>query len=578
MVRHNGVRRRQLPLPALVRAVAPFALNLGYALDRGRRFVRPPVTVTPPPAGVRFRRNVPIRLRDGTVLRANVFLPAGAGRYPVLVCAHPYGKDNLPRRWHFGYRLPFQYRLVRLGAPYRISAWTSWEAPDPAFWAPRGYAVVNVDLRGFGRSGGVSALFSDAEAQDYYEIIEWAAAQPWSNGRIGLNGVSYLAISQWKVAALRPPHLAAICPWEGFSDLYRDFARPGGIREDGFLPLWSRVLRRSGRLRDDLREQQLARPLWDGWWAAHTPALERIEVPALICASFSDHCLHSRGSFTAFQRIVSPQRWLYTHRGNKWTSYYAPEALDFQCRFFDHFLKGAANGMPEVPAVRLEVRETGAAVHGVLREPVWPLAATRWTPLHLHPDGTLHERAAPAAGTLRFAARGGSAACVWTVPDDLELAGPMALRLWVECRGAADANLFVGVRKLRGAREIGFEGSYGFNRDLVTRGWLKLSHRRLDAERSTPWQPVHQHTLAEPVRPGAVVPVEIALLPSATLFRRGETLRLEVRGESFFGWNPLVGQFPERYEPSPRGTILLHCGGRYGARLLVPLTSQGDAG
>jgi predicted acyl esterase len=536
-----------------------------------RRFVRPPIKVVPPPPGVRFLRDVPIPLRDGTVLRANVFRSATAGRYPVLVCAHPYGKDNLPRRHRFGYRLSMQYRFVRMGAPFQISAWTSWEAPDPAFWVSRSYVVVNVDLRGFGRSQGEGSLLSDAEARDYYEIIEWAAAQPWSSGRIGLNGVSYLALSQWKVAALRPPHLAAICPWEGFSDLYRDFARPGGVREDGFFRLWTALLRRSGRLRDDPRKEQLARPLWDDWWAAHTPALERIEVPALICGSFSDHCLHSRGAFAAFQRIASAQRWLYTHRGGKWATYYSPEALAFQLRFFDHFLKGAANGMPEVPPVRLEVRETGSVVRAVRQEPAWPLPTTRWTPLHLHPDGTLREHPAPAAGAVRFAARGGSAAFDWTVPNDLELTGPMALRLWVECRGAADANLFVGVRKLRGAREVGFEGSYGFNRDLVTRGWLKLSHRQLDAERSTAWQPVHTHTLAQPLQPGELVPIEVELLPSATLFRRGETLRLELRGEPFFPWNPLVGQFPARYERSPRSTIVLHCGGRFDARLLVPL-------
>jgi predicted acyl esterase len=536
-----------------------------------RRALRPPVAVTRPPNSVRFLRDVSIPVRDGTTLRANVFRPEAAGRYPVIICAHPYGKDNLPRRSPFGYLLGLQYRLVRVSGSYRLSAWTSWEAPDPAFWVPRGYVVVNVDLRGFGRSDGEASLLSDAEARDYYDVIEWAAAQPWSSGRIGLNGVSYLAISQWKVAALQPPHLRAICPWEGFTDVYRDLAYPGGIREDGFFRLWSAMVRRSGRVRDDLRKEQVARPLWGGWWAAQTPALEQIQVPALICASFSDHCLHSRGSFAAFQRIGSAQRWLYTHRGGKWATYYSPEALAFQLRFFDHFLKGAENGMPAVSPVRLEVRETGASPYAVRAERAWPLPATRWTAMRLHPDGTLREGPAPAAGTRRFAARGGRASFAWTIPSDLEVTGPMALRLWVECRGAPDAHLFAGVRKLRGTREVGFEGSYGFNRDLVTRGMLKLSHRELDTERSTPWQPVHRHETALPVQPGQVVPVDVELLPSATHFRRGETLRLDVQGEPLFSWNPLVGQFPARYEPSPAGTIVLHSGGSYEAQLLFPV-------
>ena len=151
------------------------------------------------------------------------------------MCARPYGKDRLPTRSPSGYRPPPQYRMIRQPKRVTFSAWTTWESPDPASWVPRGYAVVNCDLRGFGTSDGRGNLLTDAEAQDIHDLIEWAGTQPWSNGKVGMNGVSYLAISQYKSAALRPPHLAAICPWEGFSDVFRDFARPGGIREDGFI-------------------------------------------------------------------------------------------------------------------------------------------------------------------------------------------------------------------------------------------------------------------------------------------------------------------------------------------------------
>jgi predicted acyl esterase len=135
------------------------------------------------------------------------------------------------------------------------------------------------------------------------------------------------------VAALRPSHLSAICPWEGLSDVYRDFARPGGIREDGFISLWSAGIKRGGRPSEDIQEEQIARPLRDEWWAARTPELARIEVPMLVCGSFSDQELHTRGSFRAFERVGSPYRWLYTHRGGKWAEYYSEEALIFQRRF-----------------------------------------------------------------------------------------------------------------------------------------------------------------------------------------------------------------------------------------------------
>ncbi|HZG63316.1 MAG TPA: CocE/NonD family hydrolase, partial [Rubrobacteraceae bacterium] len=191
--------------------------NWRYAIGRLRGIVAPPVEIMPPPSGICFEQDVEVAVRDGTVLRVNVFRPERGGRYPVIMCAHPYGKDKLPKRGPFGYKPPPQYRMLRQPNAVTWSAWTSWEAPDPAYWVPRGYAVVNCDLRGFGTSDGRGSLFTDAEAQDIYDLIEWAGTQPWSNGKVGMNGVSYLAISQYKVAALRPSHLAAICPWEGFS-------------------------------------------------------------------------------------------------------------------------------------------------------------------------------------------------------------------------------------------------------------------------------------------------------------------------------------------------------------------------
>lgn len=217
---------------------------VGYALRRLPGLLRPPVSVYEPAAGsVSVLRDVPVVVRDGAALRVNVVLPAAGGRFPVLMSAHPYGKDNLPARRGRGWRVSVQYRMLRQTGPVRFSALTGWEAPDPAWWASQGYAVVNCDLRGAGTSEGSASLLSDQEGEDVYDLIEWAAAQPWSTGAVGLLGVSYLAISQWKAAALRPPGLKAICPWEGFTDAYRDLAYPGGIAEVGFTRLWSRALR-----------------------------------------------------------------------------------------------------------------------------------------------------------------------------------------------------------------------------------------------------------------------------------------------------------------------------------------------
>ena len=173
-----------------------------YALKRLQGIFFPPVRITAPPAGAVSERDLEVPMRDGVRLRANVYRPAAPGQYPVLVSLHPYGKDNLPRP---GWPLPM-FRMLRQTAPIELSAWTGWEAPDPAYWTARGYVVVNCDMRGFFRSEGqAEAMLSQQEGDDYYDLIEWAARQPWSSGKVGLTGVSYLCITQWRGAAYWSP-------------------------------------------------------------------------------------------------------------------------------------------------------------------------------------------------------------------------------------------------------------------------------------------------------------------------------------------------------------------------------------
>lgn len=542
-----------------------------YALSRLRGFVRTPVEVyEPEPGTVSVLRDVPVPTRDGTVLRVNVHLPRKLTDVPVpvLLCAHPYGKDKVPvrRKSRKGYALPFQYRVLRQPTRVRFSSLTTWEAPDPAWWTKQGFAVVNCDLRGAGRSDGVGSPLSDQEGEDVYDLIEWAAAQPWSTGAVGMVGVSYLAISQWKSAALQPPHLRAIVPWEGMTDPYRDLLHPGGIGETGFIKLWSRSLRDT-RIKYDLGKENSSRPRYDDWWRALVPTLDRIDVPALICGSFSDNNLHSRGSIRAFEQIGSVERHLYTHRGGKWATFYSDDALRTQLAFLDRHLRGGTG--QTLPRVRLEVRESRDRVVAVRDEAQWPPASTQWTPLYLH-DGGLRTEPAHSDGSIAFDTRRAAVRFGWTVPGDTEFTGPMALRLYIGA-DAADVDLFVGVEKWDGDRYIPFEGSYGFGRDRVSTGWLRASMRMLDESRSRPFDPVPTFTGSEPLRPGEIVPVDIPLGPSSTLFRGGEQLRLVVAGRWLWPRNPLTGQFPAAYERRSRGTCTLHWGPDRRARLLVPV-------
>ena len=532
-------------------------------------FRGPDVTVLPHPDGMITEWDVPVTVRDGAELRVNVFRPEGDAPVPVILSAHPYGKDNIPAK--SARRHPStQYRAFPQPHPIWFSEWTGWEAPDPATWVPRGYAVINADMRGAGTSGGIGELLSSQEHQDYHDLIEWAGTQPWSSGRVGLMGVSYLAISQYGAAATHPRHLAAICPWEGFSDVYRDLAYPGGVREDGFTIMWSALTARHTRMTQKMRPEFVARTERDTWYETHAPALERIDVPMLVCGSFSDHSLHTRGSFEAFRRVSSPQRWLYTHRDGKWSAFYSTEAVAARAAFFDHFLKGESNGWQNVPPVRLAVYDHGPDPVAVIGESRWPPADLEWSELHLDLAGNrLTDHPRGESMTAGFDLRNETLSLWWPVEQDVDLIGHCALRLWIGLEGTRDANLFIGVRKFRHGQECVFEGSYGFGFDMVTRGWQRVAHRELDEDLSTPWQPVHTHRRAEPLDAGEVVPVDIALRPHATRMRAGDALRLDIRGRWHYPRNPLTGQFPAGYLSSPAGRCVVYAGGAHDSRMLL---------
>jgi uncharacterized protein len=181
-----------------------------------------------------FERDLAVPMRDGVSLSANLFRPADGKPAPVVMSVTPYGKDKMRDRL-----ITFFMRLtgVRFGK-IKVSRFTGFEAPDPVYWVRNGYAVMQTDVRGMHKSQGHAGVLTDRDAEDYYDVIEWAASQPWCDGGVGLSGVSYLAMSQWRVAALRPPHQKAIIPWAAVSYLYRDLAFHGGIPETGFVPIW----------------------------------------------------------------------------------------------------------------------------------------------------------------------------------------------------------------------------------------------------------------------------------------------------------------------------------------------------
>ena len=522
-----------------------------------------------------MEKDVGVTMRDGVTLYVNVFRPREPGRYPVVMSADVYGKDAIGQENH--------ERFATHGS-VKTSLFTPFESPDPGYWVPHGYVVVKVALRGSSNSEGDLYPISSMEAQDYYELIEWAGSQSWSNGNVGLNGVSYLCMTQWPVAALTPPHLKAVIPWEGVSDMYRDWSFHGGIPETTFNGYWyENQLKRWGRNHriENLPEEIRKHPLIDDYWREKMPELAAVRMPMYVCASWSTQGLHTRGTLEGYKQAAAQHKWLEIHGRKEWETYYSREALERQRRFLDCFLKGIENDWMETPKVRLEVRER--FYDGVVRfEKEWPLERTRYTPLYLD-AATLALESDPVRQESKLAYRAAEGQAVFRMrfDADTELTGHMKLKLWVEEDGSDDMDLFVGIKKFdRRGQEMPFPDLNHIEHGQVASGWLRVSHRELDEERSTPGQPWLKHERLLKLKPGEIVACEVEILPSGTLFRAGESLALVVQGTEILSSQagpPLShGQSIARVrcghaDSVNRGRHILHTGGRFDSHLLVPV-------
>src|SRR3954469_8444217 len=325
--------------------------------------------------GMIIERDAAAPMRDGVRIFTDIFRPESEAPAPTLIAWAPYGKHS-PRGTY--------ERFHNFGSVKKewVSKYAAFEAPDPLYWTRNGYAVVNVDPRGLWHSEGDATFWSSDEARDIYDLIEWLAAQPWSNGKVGMSGVSYLAIMQWQVAALNPPHLAAINPYEGYSDSYRERARHGGIPEYNFMNTWLKSVTTSKGRVEDVRAMIEKHPLYDDYWKSKAPDLANIRVPAYVVASWCDQGLHTRGTIEGYKQMASAHKWLEVHSQKKWEYFLRPENVERQRVFFDHFLKGTSDEVLSWPKVRVEVREQ----HGkgrVRDENEFPIARTRYTPLYL---------------------------------------------------------------------------------------------------------------------------------------------------------------------------------------------------
>ena len=530
---------------------------------------RDPLMISETRDGMSIGWDVPIEMDDGLLLRADVFRPVAEGRYPVIMTHGPYAKG-------LAFQQTFKSMWDRMVAAHpdvpagSSNKYQNWEVVDPEKWVPDGYVCIRVDSRGAGRSPGYMDVWSPRETRDFHDCIEWAAAQPWSNGKVGLDGISYYAMNAWQVASLQPPHLAAMCVWEGAADFYRDVYRHGGIVNMMPLRWYPRQVvsvqhgvgergarsvvtgelvagpetladEELARNRGDLEKDVLSHPLDDEYYKARSPVWDKVTVPLLSANNWGGQGLHPRGNCEGYVRAASRQKWLECHGLAHWPHFYTDYGRLLQKRFFDFFLKGEKNGWDRQPPVQLQVRHPGEKF--VERhENEWPLARTQWTKFFLEPGGRGLQREAPAAETSIAFETTGDGVTFSTPPLDepLEITGPVACKLFLSS-ATIDADIFVVLRIFApDGKEVTFQGALD-PRTPVGQGWLRASHRKLDPQLTKPYRPYHTHDEIQPLAPGEVYELDVEIWPTCIVVPRGYRVALTVRGKDYeFGGPPIV--------------------------------------
>jgi putative CocE/NonD family hydrolase len=513
--------------------------------------------------------NVAVPMRDGVVLRANVDRPAAAGRYPALVIQTPYNKDG---------------------------GINSFLGGATQFFSSRGYVVVTVDVRGTGSSGGQWDSFGRAEQRDGAEVVEWAARQRWSSGRVGLYGPSYMGLTQLYTAALRPPHLKAIFPIVPLADGYRDIVYSGGQLNASFIPLWLGLVTAGSltptpasddpaaamlALADHVRgafafqlpavlDSTLGNDIaFDGpFWAERSPieVIDRIRVPAFVVGGHHD--LFQRGEPLVYERLKRrvPARLLmgpWTHVGGSTGEGLprdgVPSLQDIALRWFDRFLLGKRTRIGRIPRVTQYVY--GKERYVTQRD--WPDPRLRVRRLYLRGGGRLGNRPPRRAEAPQtFTQQPASGVCTqsteqWTaglgegIPctqdnsaneqlgDAVYTTAP--LKRTLQLSGPVMARLWVRstARDAVLAVRVTDVAPGGASRELSA-GWLAASFRAVDRSRSRyvrgrllqPWHPFTRGSAA-PLEPGQPVSAAVEIFPLRAAIRRGHRLRITVGPSDF---------------------------------------------
>jgi hypothetical protein len=497
-------------------------------------------------------REVSITVRDGTSIGAAIYAPEGSGKFPAVLAASPYRYDNnaLPAGPQFLWR----------------------ETGPIEFYVKNGYVYMHMDVRGSGKSGGEFEFLGPNEQRDLYDVIEWIAKQPWSNGKVGGLGQSYFCMSQWWMGIMAPPALACLGAYDGLNDPYRASCYQGGIPGQFFPGYWwnqNRIINRfpangaPGRWQEtDLDALVSAHPTYDDFWRERCASdrLGEIKVPLYSVGIWGKIDLHTRGNIDGFRRAQGPKKLQMRGPPNAWAANAEFNSVELHEKvlmpFYDRFLKGKESGWDQRPPVEYFVR--GANVFK--SSDTWPPAGVQYKAWYLNGSNS-GSLTSLNDGGLSASKPSDSESTSYTYPNpgwvsgvvgfgpagppvfdpvrrvltfttallekDIEIAGPIKLVL---CASSTRNDTDFIVKLSEQYPQSPEDRATGLNpaSQVVTKGWLRASHRALDAARSSEMEPYHLHSRPEPIRPGEVYRFEISIEPNAYRFKQGNRIRLEI--------------------------------------------------
>ncbi|PQE08365.1 X-Pro dipeptidyl-peptidase C-terminal non-catalytic domain-containing protein [Rutstroemia sp. NJR-2017a WRK4] len=554
----------------------------------------------PLPCDIFVEHDVTLQMRDGAKLYADIYRPPSSRekdlseqtgtaveKVQALICWSPFGKKfnglmslKLMTPWN-------------LGIPDKtLSGLEKFEAPDPADWVSRGYAIVNVDSRGSGDSDGVMCIMGSQEAEDGYDCIEAIAKLPWCTGSVGLAGNSHLAIAQWAIAALRPPSLKAIAPWEGCGDIFREqFVRGGIYAGDLFDNLIVKYMLKGRHGMESFKEMHKKHPLANAWWNDKRPDMKKINLPAYITGTWTN-TMHGMGAIRAWMEIDTAEKWLRWHPWQEWYDLWGrQESKDELMLFFDRYLKGIDNGWEKTPHVRMSILRFGTKdpIENVV-EHEFPMARTDYKKLYFSSENTLKFEPQSSAHVASYNSESDdSASYTYKFDKTTQIVGMPKAVLYMACEDMDDMDVYVFIEKLdkdgkpmknlnipwSGIPVKSFEE---FKPEQETEvvlykgpvGILRASHREIDPSKSMhPNWPYHPHEREEKVPPGQIVRLDIGIWAMGIEYEEGESLRVHVSGRSF-----AVNNFGTFDHVNNKGRHKIFLSEEHPSHIILPFTSS----